>query len=656
MELPSENTNTPKSEPKEGSKYQSSQRIDKLKDQLNSRNTVFNIKPRTDLNQNEHGLKSSWGNTEQKEGFAEQLPKEGIGIFAKITLIALIFFIGAVGFAAFNFYGGNGPVSATDVDITVVGPVSIGGGEELVLDVIVQNNNSSVLETVDLIIEYPNGTKNFEDTKKDLLRLRDGLGDIQPGSVVKRTYSAVLFGEEGSKQDIEVRAEYRLPNSNAIFEKKKIFDVVLQSSPIRVKVDTVKEITAGQEFDFNIEISSNSTKVLNNIMVVADFPFGFTLDSTNFENTFGDGTWIFETLDPGEVVDIELKGRLEGQNNEERVFEVKAGISDKDDPRDLGIVFSTLFKSLTIQKPFFGVDIEFDRDSSGELVKKGEKRVNAQVVYTNNLNDPILDAKIKLQLTGAVLDKSSVDVSRGFYNSSDNTITWDSSTNQNFAQLDPRTEGTVSFSFESKDLGTASDIFRNPEIGFDALVTGRRVGDNSVEEEIESNTLKKIRFYSDVTVVSQSTYGIGAFQNSGPIPPVAEQETTYTIKWQVANSSNNLVNAKVVANLPQYVKWNAETSPSSSDVAFDPVNRQVVWTIGNLSEGVGYTSGARTMSFQVTFDPSVSQIGQTPELITNTTFRAQDTFTKTTIEETISDTSIRAEDFIFQIGSDKVVE
>ena len=67
-------------------------------------------------------------------------------------------------------------------------------------------------------------------------------------------------------------------NQAAVILKEKTFDLILQSSPIRLRVETVKEITPSQELLFEVELASNSNQTLENVMVVADYPFGFALE------------------------------------------------------------------------------------------------------------------------------------------------------------------------------------------------------------------------------------------------------------------------------------------------------------------------------------------------------------------------------------------
>ena len=324
----------------------------------------------------------------------------------------------------------------------------------------------------------------------------------------------------------------------------------------------------------------------------------------------------------------------------------------------MGVTFTSVINSILLQKPFFAVKINFDGDEGGsEVIKEAGERIRAIVVYTNNLNDRIRDAEIELKLSGEVLDKTSVSVSDGFYQSNTNTIVWNQSTNTSFDELRPRTNKETQFTFAPKPLGTKTSLIKNPEIIFDLKLTGIRVSENDVEEKIETEIIKHIKFTSDVTFDSSIYYGTGPFANTGPIPPKAEKDTEYTVTWTISNTSNNFEDGRITASLPTYVKWNNKISPDGANIIFDPQTRQITWDVGSVPAGAGYgTSPARSASFQVTLTPSISQIHSSPLLITNQLFEARDTFTNTGIEEATQDDTIRPEDLSRSLDADKVVE
>ncbi|MFT5179881.1 MAG: hypothetical protein ACI9GH_000385 [Candidatus Paceibacteria bacterium] len=619
-------------------KNDDSSKLEKLQERLYTPGETFDVRKRRILNREESNLNTDWGG---EKGIDEELERDFSGkskfnAFKVIFILAFVFFAVSVGYGLFVFSQGIQTVSGSDVDITIIGPVQIGGGEELSLDIIVQNNNQVGLEVVDLIIEYPSNTKNPDSIKDSLTRDRETLGNISPNSIVKKTKRSVLFGEEYENKEIEVRVEYRLADSTAVFEKKKIYNIVLQSSPIRIGVNNIKEISSSQDIKFDVEVNSNSNTRLENVLVTVDYPFGFTFLDSDLE-PIDDGTWLIKSLDPNDTKTFEIKGRLEGQNNEERIFKFETGLADAINRSEMEVVFTSLLRSVTIKKSFFGLDIAFDGNTSDEIVKDLGQTISASVQYNNNLDDPIYNATIEVKISGSAVDEKKISSRTGLYRSIDDTIVWTPNTDDRFKEILPRKEGTVSFDFSSKSLFGVG----NPEINFEATVKGRRVNENNVEEEIVSTVFKNIKFNSKVDTSAASFYGVGSIANSGPIPPKVDQKTTYTIQWDISNTSSDLSNARIIAVLPEYVDWAGVVSPSGEDFSYDSVSKSIVWEVGNVSAGSGYTLPKRTASFKVSLIPSTTQIGTYLPLIKNTVFKAQDTYTKSTISKNmVSPTTI----------------
>lgn len=602
-------------------------RVERLQQKLYSPNAHFEMKSRKELHSKTSPYKTAW-ESENTNTFTVQKP--GLSIFAKIALLAFVFFVGAVGYAYFMIQDTTS-TTQNNVNLTIISPVAIGGGEELTLDIIVENKKDVQLETVDLVIEYPDGTKNSEDLRTNLTRVRDGLGYIDPGQIVKKSYSAALFGEEGETKDIAVRIEYRLPGSTSIFEEKKNVTLALQSSPIRLLVDSVREITAQQELVFDITLASNSNQELRNVILEAQYPFGFVLSDASIKPTQKNNIWKFDTLKPQEEITFQVKGRLEGQNKEERVFKWNAGTADDTNPNALGIAFVNVQKSITLTQPFLALSLSLDGDTRSSVVREGEKQIEARLTYVNNTGAAINDAKITLKLEGDVLQDNAVQVTDGFFNSTDNTITWDSATMADLKQIPVGGRETLFFQFMSKPLATRAAVFKNPDLVIDATVTGRRLSEDNVPENIQSSTVSRISFTSDIGLTSVVRYEGEPFVNTGPIPPRVEQPTTYTVMLSVTNSSNLMKNSKVTAVLPSYVQWNNIFLPSNEQVSFDPVTRKIEWSIGDIKEHVGFIDPARTLALQLTFVPSASQVGETSVLLNALTFEGFDTFTNTDV-------------------------
>ena len=144
-------------------------------------------------------------------------------MFKKLFIFSVIFFVGALGVASVLFFSGENIVSSDNVDINVLGPVSVAGGDELSLQISITNNNNTDLKYTDLLVEYPDGAREASDASKDLKRSRESLGVIKSGGNVNKIIRTVMYGQEGSSKVIKITVEYRVDGSNAIFVKSKIY-------------------------------------------------------------------------------------------------------------------------------------------------------------------------------------------------------------------------------------------------------------------------------------------------------------------------------------------------------------------------------------------------------------------------------------------------
>ena len=292
-----------------------------------------------------------------------------------------------------------------------------------------------------------------------------------------------------------------------------------------------------------------------------------------------------------------------------------------------------------------------------EYISASQKDISAEITWANNLSIQIKDVEIKATLSGNALDKNSVKALRGFYNSIDNTITWDKNSSSSFFAVEPGASGVESFSLSSLPLfsGTQS-LIENPEIIIDVSIRGRESVGGEFQEVISAER-KIIKIVSDFQIAAKALHHTGSFSNSGPMPPQAEKETTYTILWNVTNSSNKISGAAAKATLPSYVRFSGLVSPATEDVSYNSLTREVTWDIGIVDKGAGFIGGSKEVSFKVLFLPSLSQVGTTPTLISETILTGQDTFANVTVQSKKSSLNTRlSNDPGFSQGDEEVIQ
>ena len=536
----------------------------------------------------------------------------------------------SVGYAAYIFLGDRQVVSEDNIKVDIIGPVSIGGGDKISVDVVVQNNNAATIESVDLVIEYPDGTKMI-DLITDLKRERISLGDILPGAVAKKTLDLAFFGEDGDIKKIDFEIEYRLPGSTNYFDKFESFEVALSAAPVQIIVDGIRRLSAGQLLDLDIEVTSNSEQPIENLIFVANYPFGFEFDNATLEPSVGNNIWYIEDLKPNESKKFRISGAIQAQDNEERVFRFNAGIEDSENPNNIAINFYKTSHAVEVERPFVGLDIDFGGSTESTQVFSSGENITSRIIFTNNTDSSIRDLEFTVVLEGESLNEKLVKVSDGFYRSSDNTAVFNKDTQPDLEEVKPQEQRAMTFVLASNSLLKNPKNLKNPEIKISAEVKGSRISESGVEEDISEKEFALIKLQSDISVDVETLYQDQIFSNTGPIPPKVDTPTTYTVAWRLSNSTNNINGARVVGTLPSYVEWNDLTSPLSENVYLDVDARKIIWEVGNAPLSTGYNSPARAVYFQLTLTPSVNQIGGSPPLVTDINFSAMDEFTKTKI-------------------------
>src|SRR5690606_10712388 len=121
-------------------------RLDKLESKLYSRAKSGAYRDqRPDLERPEIPLNEAWkheANISDLVSSSQEEKELSQGkLFRNILWGSIAFFILALGVGAFIFFAGSNFVSANNIEISVSGPTSVSGGEELSLEVIVKNNN-----------------------------------------------------------------------------------------------------------------------------------------------------------------------------------------------------------------------------------------------------------------------------------------------------------------------------------------------------------------------------------------------------------------------------------------------------------------------------------------------------------------------------------
>lgn len=574
--------------------------------------------------------------------------------FKKIFIYSLVILLGSLVFAGYKLFGGPATVSNDNIDIVILGNSFTAGGEELSLQVEVTNRNSVALELADLLVEYPKG--GVTESGSDIVRIpRIEVGTIGSGRTHSENIKAVLFGEQGSVKEIKASLEYRIQGSSAIFVKDVTFPVTINSAPLALSVDAPTETASNQDITLTITVASTAPSSVDNMLMRIEYPSGFRFSDATPAAVSGDSVWQLGDLAEGMDKKIIIKGSLSGQDGEERAFRVYAGEASPSNVTEMAVTYTSLSHIILIKKPFLETNIIVNGSSADNIVVTSGKDVKFEINWTNNLPTRVTDLEMTAVINGNAYNESSLKALNGFYDSLNNKIIWDKSTFGDFVAVEPGDSGTVSFNLSSIPLYFGNTLLENPSISVEISIKGKQPSLGGLVSEVTNFQRKTVKVMTDLQIAGKALHFQGPFINTGPVPPKAEQETTYTVTWSVTNSASDVTGAEAKAVLPTYIKYVGSTYPANETISYDETTRTVTWKLGNVLRGTGLTTALREASFKIALTPSTSQVGSTPQILLETVLTGSDTFTNTVVRSSKSAlTTALYNDNNFVTGMEKV--
>lgn len=543
----------------------------------------------------------------------EVKPKRGYRKF--ILLGSFLIFILVASLSSLYIYLGGNQISSDNIQVAIAGPSQIGGGEAVPIQVSVTNQNSSALESVTLILKYPEGTRSVGDSPRNLFEERIPMEDIAPGEVKNIPVRIAIFGEENAEKAIEATIEYRIGGSNGMFYKdSNPLAVRISSSPVVLRVDSIEKVASGQLVDITLTAVSNASSPLNDLLVTASYPNGFSFESSSPEPVFGQNVWQIKELLPEKSAVIKLKGIVSGLTEETFRINFSVGPTNPDNQFQVGSALAEAKTDFIIERPFIDVAIAINGDKDRSAIIPQGKSSIVEVDITNTLDETVYDMVVEVVPGGNALTENSIKSDQGFYDSNSGTVRWEVSNNKTFDKILPGASRSLRFDVApSKNFTTAS---------FDLVVNvyARRVAESSALETLIGTIRAEAKYSSSVNIASQAGKNSSSFTDSGPVPPKVGETSTYTLTLVAEAGANDMVNSVVETSLPLHVNW-LEAYEAEGVVTYNSVSKKVQWVIGDIPSGQ-----KKEFTFQVSILPSISQVGKYPVLLNGQFIKSNDRF------------------------------
>ncbi len=605
-------------------------RLGRLEEALYSRNEA-----RLPKEERVH-LTSNFNDPELARGMSDDVPLADLvsrerehphrKIFEKFFLVALVFVVITAGFAGYKFFLGGPSVSEKNIDITIGGPSIVSSATPITLDIRVENHNARSIENAVLKISYPKNSRSVEDKNKTLDTEIVKIESLGSGDSMGKQVSFLIYSQKDDVEILTARLEYGVPGSKATFIKEETFNLAVGTAPAILDASIPRLLVSKQPFDVVVSVKSNSTETINDLVLIAEYPFGFVYNSSDIKPFTDDNVWRLGDMPAGGSKNVRISGTLEAENNEERTFKfvlaVGGGVFNSSQSQ-----IASILETVSVSRPFLSLTVGVP---GGQASAQAGDRIPIEITFTNNLSSRLNNGNIKANISGVFDQSNVVAQSGGFYNSKDQSIVWQQSGNSDLAEIAPGKTGAVRFTLAIPKL-LPTDL-KNQGLTVKVVMTADEINGTDTNK-ITSDANTSFKFKANPSASAYATRSESIFKQIGTLPPRINKETSYSINLSANTTFANIENASMTATLPPNVSWNNIVSPGSERIRFDSNSRILSWDIGVVSS----SDKGRTATIQLVITPSSTQLGFSPPLLSRMSFSGTDASSNESINIDLDD-------------------
>lgn len=583
----------------------------------------------------EKELPTSW--SEDTPIIRPSQDKTGLSFGAKFLIGAVILLVVALAFTSWRVLSSRNVVSDKNIDLNASTTPYIEGGVATPLVVTLQNRNTVSLEEASVTLMYKQGN-GVQDEQEKVQEKRD-IGTVNAGDFKRQDFQVTLYGSEAESRDITVKFEYKVSGSNASFSKVVVTQMVLKTPPLSVVIDGPKILSVGQSGTFTFTVKNNTGTTTIPTLLTAILPTNFNIEDVSPKPSSRATAWQIPSLTAGGTQVVTLTGSLSGNQGETATMQALIG-SSGGSLSEVRVVYSkeTFDIALRTSPLLFSYALDTDR-GEGENLRYGDRAL-LTIHYKNTSADQLHDARIVLSVSGDAALIKQISTDRGYYDSVNGTITWNKDTLPDLALLPAGREGDLLITIPIVTRGTNS-----PKL----ILSTAGTATVAAKDDVEAVLSKTYFVQGSASISARTQYKNSPFQNSGPIPPNPNIDTTYAIHLTVS-AQNALQNAKVSFVLPTYVTWrNIDTDPTRT--TYDATTRTITWNIGSLDAGklVGTDIG-------VSVRPSQGQVNFSPPITGGIVLDADETVSRVHLRTTISGLTTYISGEVWNVNPSLVVD
>jgi len=568
----------------------------------------------------------------EKEGEMGKQPILGGAKKKLLKAIVIALVVVSVLFAGYLFWRSQS-FDSKKVNVTIFGVDRVISGEEINYVVRYQNNTKVTLTGLKLTFVYPpdslpSDNQNLTQVGNQQSSVVD-LPDLAAGQEGKAEFRASVTGLKDDKKQATAKLIYHAGNTSSSFESSGEFTSVIFSVPLVLDFSLPDRVVNGQQVSITLKYLNTSDIGFSDLVLRLEYPPGFNFNSALPSPTQGSDAWSLQEIGPKEEGKIVISGILTGAQEEVKAFRANIAKQQGDSSK---VISEGLASTLISLSP---LSVTLSVNESRDYLANVGDRLTYKLTYQNTVGVPIGPVLITVKFDTRALDFSTIKVDKGFFNSVDSSIVWNESTLNGLKMVQPGEKQELLFYATVKDsLPITKFNDKNFIISVSAKIDSLSIPVSLQGTQIGGNDSLNTKVNSKLFLSSKGYFKDVSVPNSGPIPPIVGQQTTYTIYWDVVDLANDVDNVVVEGYLPPYVSWLGKFDPLGADIKYDQNSGKITWTIGKLSANIGILYPVKRLIFKIGFLPSSSQVGNMVDLLGDAVISGADTFTGASLQGT----------------------
>ncbi len=516
------------------------------------------------------------------------------------------------------------PREQGEVQVSVFAPSTVKIGEPFTVDVSFMNEGAAAAKDARLTVSLPEQFA-LVGSPADVRFAEYDIGELAPEGLGKQSFTLIATGGAQSVKHIEVKIAYvGGPNGKTQFETLGGLDVEIGQPAITLNFETPENVFSGQNFDIVISYENATPSDFERVRLVLELPPVFQFTTSEPKPSQSNNRWELGTLRRGEKKKVVISGAVLGAA--ETYFRIKAQLSAEFSSRSYTVAEQEVTTGISTSPLSLGVEV--NREILGYVAKAGEF-LDYSFVYKNNSPIVLENLTVTAVVAGEMYDFTSA-ATTGFFNSLTNTFTWNTANTPALAQIRPGGSGFVKLRVALRDAFPITRLSdKNYTLKVRAQIESPTVPEQTGATKTISVATLENKVQGRITVDAAAYYrdADANVVNNGVFPPRVNQATQYTIHWKLKNHSTDVSNVRVSAFLLSNTRFvRVVKSTIGTQPRFNAASNEVRWDIANLPATKGILGDPVEAVFQVENVPAVNQIGQSVELLSETTVEADDNF------------------------------